>query len=273
MQTQASLWSVWAFILIGCGGTSAAESDESGGSEAAAESGTSGSDQTTDQTTGQTTGSPPEGCAALPVPCTDAAIQDLSLQEKLSEGTVEGARDGDDWVVRVDATAGGTMNAAMNAWLYLRFTDDGLEKVAVDDITALTSSDWDIAAKRYGIRVNSGSSGPSCVTVAGAGADYAALAEAPAVAAFATERYYTEDCTLIASEDTLGDPSYLMAAWWAYEGCVKTTGAPFVLRLADGRALKLVVEAYYAEGQAACNDSNAMGTGSAMMTWRWRFLP
>jgi hypothetical protein len=267
MQTRAKLWSVWALALIGC--PAGGQDDTSAGETATASETTDPGETTSEPTTGEPAG----GCEQVPVTCVDAAIQDLSLQEKVSEGVVASTRDGDDWLTKLDASAGGTMNAAMNAWLYLRFTDDGLAKVEIDDIAALTSSDWDIAAKRYGIRVNSGSSGPSCVTVAAGTGEYAALGAAPVDASFAAERYYTDDCALVPDDHTLGDPDYQMATWWAYEGCVKTTGSPFVLRLADERALKLVVEAYYGEGQAACNESNAMGTDSAQMTWRWRFLP
>ncbi len=264
MRGTWSTWGVWALVLIGCDGGAASGEDDSSGGVTGTESSASDTDEPT--------GGPADGCAQVPVACADAAIQDLSLQEKISTGTVTGTQDGDDWVSKVDATAGGSMNAAMNAWLYLRFTDTGLEKVELDDVAALTSSDWDIAAKRYGIRVNSGASGPSCVGVAAGTGAYTEVAAAPDDASFAGESYYTADCTLVQDDHMLGDPSYLMAGWWGYEGCVKTTGAPFVLRLADGRALKLVIEAYYEEGQAACNDSNAMGTGGAKMTWRWRFL-
>lgn len=295
MHSRASLSSILGLVLIGCGGTPEGADDGSSGADPATSAdseapGTDPGDPATDsgepttdadEPTSEpgtdagdpTTDNPAVTCEQVPLACEDAAIQDLSLQEKVSMGEVSGALDGGDWVNQLDATAGGTANAAMNAWLYLRFTDDGLVKVDIDDIAALGSNAWDIAAKRYGIRVNSGSSGPSCVTVAAATGAYAAVSAAPAESEFAAESYFGADCSLIQDSHMLGDPDYRMAAWWDYAGCVKTTGAPFVLRLGDGRAVKLVVEAYYAEGQAACNETNAMGSGSAMMTWRWAFLP
>ncbi len=275
--------------LFGCSGDPSGGDDDSasGATSEAASTGAAtgdqlttgpatGDDATGDETTDATTDptAVPDGyCEPEPVACEDAAIQDLSLQKTVSDGTVQATRDGADWLAKVDARAGGAMNAPMNAWLYMRFTDAGLVKVEIDDLAALTSSAWDIAAKRYGIRVNSGSSGPSCVHVAPGGSDYAALAAVPADAAFAPENYYGGDCSLITNDDSLGDPAYQLTGWWTYAGCVQTTGAPFVLRLADDRVLKLVVDAYYEQGQAACNETNAMGTGAAQMTWRFQYLP
>jgi hypothetical protein len=216
-----------------------------------------------------------DGCALVEVPCLDAAIEDLSLHDdKVSDAAVDSTRDGADWISVVDASAGGTMAAPMNPWVYLRFADDGLQRVDVDDLSATERGDWDIAAKRYGIRVNSGSSGPSCVTVAAPGGDYAGVTAPPADDAFAVEDYYDDACTLVEDGAGLpGNPDFRMKSWWGYAGCVTTTGTPFVLRLADGRALKLVVEAYYEPGQEDCNASGAMGRGSGIMTWRWSFLP
>lgn len=214
-------------------------------------------------------------CTLVEVSCVDASIQDLGLHDdKVSAAEIENARDGADWRSIVDASAGGTPNAPMNPWVYLRFTAEGLVRVELDDVSSLESGDWDIAAKRYGIRVNSGVSGPSCVGVADLGGTYAEISAAPADDLFALEDYYDETCTMVEDGSGLpGSPAYRMASWWGYTGCVTTTDKPFVLRLADGRTLKLVVEAYYEQGQDACDTGGAMGTGAGIMTWRWSFLP
>ncbi|PRP94836.1 HmuY family protein [Enhygromyxa salina] len=205
--------------------------------------------------------------------CEDALILDLSLQEKVAEGAVSSTEDGDDWLSSVDASAGGTMAAAMNPWVYMRFGDAGLEKVEIDDYAALSSDAWDIAAKRFGIRANSGNSGPGMVGVAAAAGSYADVDVAPDPSSFAIEDFYTDDCVLIEDMSGLpGNPAYAMANWWGYAGCVTTSNQVFVLSLPDDRMVKLTVEAYYAEGQAACNENGTMGSGSAEMTWRWRFL-
>lgn len=99
--------------------------------------------------------------------CTDQMILDLGLVDgTISAGGVTNAADGAGWASTVDATAGGITEASNNPWIYLRFTSEGLEKIEVDDLQALESIDWDIAAKRIGIRLNSGVSGASTVAAA-----------------------------------------------------------------------------------------------------------
>lgn len=218
-------------------------------------------------------GEPPPACAAE-VPCEDAIVLDLGFVEGVvSEGAVESTADGDGFVSSIDASAGGLPNAAMNPWVYLRFTDAGLERVAIDDLQSLQSHDWHIAAKRFGIRLNSGTGGPSCVHGAALdGMGYEDVTAVPDGTELAAEAFVDDACTLVDDGSDQGSPAYLLTPWWTYSGCVATTGVPFVLELSDGRTLKLMVDAYYAEGQAECNDSGAMGQQSAHFTWRWSFL-
>ena len=68
------------------------------------------------------------------ISCEDALFLDLSLQDdKISEGDVVSTQSGDDFVTTVDATAGGYSSATSNHWVYLKFTDDGAEKVDIND--------------------------------------------------------------------------------------------------------------------------------------------
>lgn len=255
------IYGAMMMLALGCGGAA----DETGADETG---------ETTAGTDAPTTGEP-GGCGLVEPPCADVAIQDLSLHDdKVSEARVESSKDGDDWLSIVDASAGGTMMAAMNPWVYVRFTDEGLERVSVDDVTAQASADWDVAAKRYGIRANSGDSGSSCVTVAELTGDYASVTAAPGDGEFKEEAFYDAGCGLIEDGSGLpGNPDYRMKNWWGYTGCVTTSGVPFAIRLADGRTVKLVVESYYESGQEACNSDGTMGTNGAVMTWRWSFLP
>jgi hypothetical protein len=206
--------------------------------------------------------------------CEDALVLDLGFVEGVvSEGAVESTPDGEGFVSQVDASAGGLQSAPMNPWVYLRFGDDGLERVGIDDFESLESYDWHIAAKRFGIRLNSGTGGPSCVHGAALdGMAYEDVTELPAGTELAPEAFFDEECTLVDDGTGQGSPGYLLTPWWSYSGCVATTGVPFVLELHDGRTLKLVIDAYYGEGQAGCNESGAMGQDSAHFTWRWSFL-
>src|SRR6478609_8132178 len=71
--------------------------------------------------------------------------------------------DGTDYVTSIDATAGGFEEASKNPWVYVKFTEDGAVRVDIDDESALESMDWDLAAHRFKLRLNGGTSGPSCV--------------------------------------------------------------------------------------------------------------
>ena len=209
-----------------------------------------------------------------PVSCEDALYLDLGLQDEISDGEITNSSDGDDFVTYVDATGGGYQVAATNPWVYLKFTDSGAEKVEISDEEALESMDWDLSLRRFIIRTNSGSSGPSCVGSAVFMEEtYDSLTEIPDGVPYVEDNYYTPDCSLINDSSGLPDnPQTALGPWWEYPGCVATTGYPFALQLADGRLVKMVVEQYYADGQDLCNTSGNMGTGSANIAIRWSFL-
>lgn len=217
----------------------------------------------------------PAPMSCSPTFCEDAIILDMSLHaDKTSAGTVTNTNDGGDWVSVMDATAGGTANAADNAFLYMKFTADGLVKVDIDDETALGSTDWDIAARRYLIRLNGGTSGAGCVAAAKLDTQaYADLTEVPGNLTFSYDQSYDDSCTIIDDGSGLpGSPDVALNGWWSYPGCVATTHIPFLIKLADGTHIKLVMEQYYATGQEACNENGTSGGTSAMLTARWSYL-
>ncbi|HCH66039.1 MAG TPA: hypothetical protein DFR83_24770, partial [Deltaproteobacteria bacterium] len=196
------------------------------------------------------------------IACEDDIILDLSLHDdKVSNGAVETSMDGDDFVTLVDASAGGFSAASNNPWVYVKFTETGAERVDIDDYTALESMDWDLSLRRYLLRLNGGSSGPSCVGAAAlVESAYADVEALPADTPFVEDGFYSDDCTLINDSSGLpGSPQVALGQWWEYPGCVATTMVPHVVRLADGRQLKLVVESYYGSGQETCNSTGRAG--------------
>lgn len=252
--------------------------DDTSASSPGTSGSTSAGDADTDEsstgdvdTEGETTG---ETACGDDVPCEDAIILDLGLVSgSVSAGAVTNTPDGGGWTTAVDATAGGIVDAPSNPWIYLQFTDDGLQKIELDDIEALTSQDWDIAAKRFGIRLNSGSSGSGCVTVATiVDDDYDSLDAVPDDATFRAEAFYDDSCGLVDDGSGAGGANYALTPWWFYPGCVGVSYVPFVIETGEGRHVKFMVESYYESGQAECNDSGAMGSGSANFTWRWAYL-
>ena len=209
------------------------------------------------------------------VSCQDEMILDLSLHDdKVSDGAVETAEDGADFVTTVDASGGGYDRYTQEPWVYIRFTETGAERVDIDDETAFESMDWDMSLRRFIVRLNGGSSGPSCVGAAPLiRQNYADISEVPDGIPYAVDAYYTEDCTIINDSSGLpGSPQVSMSGWWEYPGCVKTTMTPFLIQRADGKVLKLVVESYYGENQLECNENDSTREPGGFYILRWRFL-
>lgn len=226
-----------------------------------------------DSGTGDDTGTG-KTCEPTKVACQDELVENLSLHEEVTDGKVATTKDGADFVTTIDATAGGFTQAENNPWVYVKFETDGAVRVDIGDETALLSQDWDLAAHRFVLRLNGGSSGPSCVGAAVVpGSTYAELAKAPAGVTYHSDEFYTDDCTMIEDSFGLGSPQVVLGPWWEYPGCVATTYTPFLVQVADGRVLKMVVEEYYSHGeQEICNETGAMGEHSAEFTIRWAWL-
>jgi hypothetical protein len=212
---------------------------------------------------------------ATELSCVDDMIQILSLHDdRISTGAVSNVVDGDAFVTSIDATAGGFGQSQNFPWVYIRFTENGAERVDIDDETALEDMTWHLAAKRFILRLNGGSSGPSCV-----GASpflektFEDLATVPAGTRFVQDDYFTQDCTIVNDSSGLPDsPQVALGAWWEYPGCVATTGVPFLVQLDDGKVLRLRVDSYYLTGQETCNTSATPGSGGGSLTLRWGFV-
>jgi hypothetical protein len=208
--------------------------------------------------------------------CTDESFLELALVTDANPAMIENTPDGEGFATHVDATAGG-FNPSL-AYVYARFTDEGLERVDVGDEEAFDSMDWDIAFRRFVIRLNSGVSGPSCVGGArtAAGTDYDTLTEADDALEYRVEEYFTESCEYVPDGSGLMSPGTALQSFWRYPGCVQMTGNVYVIRLASGRRLKLVVTSYYDPAvQETCDTTDSVpmaNTGSGNIRFRWAFL-
>jgi len=160
--------------------------------------------------------------------------------------------------------------------------------VMISDEQSLASVDWDIAFRRYVIRINSGTSGPSCVKaaqIATGAPTYDTITVLPGGAKFAADNYFGPDpndpsnqCALIEDKSGLpGSPATTVHDFWQYASCVQMTDAIFAIELADGRHVKFMVVDYYAPAvQDECDTTGMitmMPTGSANFRVRWAFLP
>lgn len=213
--------------------------------------------------------------------CSDDIILQMDLQEDIAPGKVENAPEGAGFISTIDARAGGFGAADPDSYVHARFTDKGLEKVDISDQDSLDSMDWDISFRRFVIRINSVDSGPSCVTAARVPGSVAFddIKTLPDNLTFKADSYFTESCELIPDGSGLGSPATVLSSYWIYPGCVKMTGHIYVVKLRDGRHVKLTVLSYYSEATQAECDACMMDscmitpTGSAIFRVRWEFLP
>lgn len=266
------------------GGSGGSGGAGSAGTEAT--TGTGGEGGATSSSTGDaTTGAGGEGGGAAvgcteptPVACEDDVVLAMNLQDDIAPGEATSTPDGSGWLSAIDATAGGAFAADPDSYVYLKFADDGLTKVDISDEDSLTSMDWDIAFRRYVVRINSGNSGPSCVAAARVvGATYDEVTSVPDGLTYRTDGYFTDSCEIIPDGTGLpGSPATALSAFWTYPGCVQMTDQAFVIQTAEGRHLKLVVAQYYDDANhASCQESDSVSqgdTGAANYQVRWAFL-
>ena len=216
----------------------------------------------------------------MPTPpiCQDEAARALSLRAEASDGRIveEGSTPGE--LTYVDATGGGFMTT--ESYMYARFTPEGLVKVDLSDEEAFEDTRWDIAFRRYIIRLNGGVAGPSCVRGSRTppGTTFDSVTTLDPALVLQEEAYMTEGtCELVSDGSGLPNaPATVVSSFWAYPGCVQMTGNVFVIELADGRAVKLEVLSYYDDPakQEECQTTDAVTppTGSANLRLRWAFL-
>jgi len=212
------------------------------------------------------------GLCFTAVDCMNTAILDVDLMQNVSTGAVNTTAVDGGFESTIDATGGGI--TPTESYVYVKFTPTGLQVVAEDDVTALSTTDWDLGFRRYIIRMNGGSSGPSCVGAVTMGKNYDAVTMAPAGAGYDSDDYLIAPaCTL--NMDMLGGPLTVLSTYWSYNNCLVMTGNVYVLQLADGSHVKMVVEGYYSplSAQATCNTTGNMAGNPANYTIKWAFLP
>lgn len=209
------------------------------------------------------------------VPCTDTSVTTLMLFDELSTGKIREEGSGDEFVSFIDATGGG-MNATQS-YVYTRFSGKGLEKLPLTDEDAFASLDWEIAFRRYVIRLNSGVSGPGDVRGGRTApmTQFADLSEVPANLELRTEEYFIGDNCEYVSDSGIGAPATALASYWSYKSCLQMTKNVYVLELPKGKHVKLEVLAYYSlENQKLCDETGQIGlpSGAGNIRVRWAFL-
>jgi hypothetical protein len=213
------------------------------------------------------------------VPCQDESVSALSLFDKPSQGRIiDDLHQGDTFESVIDATGGGLTPS--ESFVYARFTDSGLKRVDLSDEQAFRSLDWDLAFRRYIIRLNSGVSGPGDVTGARTrpNTDFDALRELPEELEFRTEEYFTDSCAFVNDTSGLeGGPGTALSSFWSYPGCVSMTHNVYVVEVTQPkkRHVKLTVQAYYSlKAQRSCDSTGTVPSpsGAGNLRVRWAFL-
>jgi hypothetical protein len=210
------------------------------------------------------------------VTCTDQSVSALMLFDVPAAGKIREEGSGDDFVTFIDATGGG-MNATQS-YVYAKFTSKGLEKLDITDEEAFESLDWQIAFRRYVIRLNSGVSGPGAVRGGrtAPATQFADLSEVPEDLELRTEEYFTSDsCEFVSDGSGIGAPATALASFWTYKSCLQMTKNVYVLELPKKKHVKLEVLAYYSlENQKLCDETGEIGipSGAGNIRMQWSFL-
>ncbi len=226
-------------------------------------------------------GQDPGGCTMpTEVPCSDNVILLMNLQTEVTPGLITNVADGAGFTSHIDATAGGAFVADPDSYTYGKFTAAGLQKIDISDEQSLDSMDWDIALRRYVVRINSGHSGPSCVRAARVPGTpvYEDVTALPEGITLRTDEYFTSSCELIPDGSGLeASPATALSSYWTYPGCVQMTDNVFIVELASGERLKIQFQSFYDPPvQEQCDTQGTIpmtNTGSGNFVVRWAFLP
>jgi len=208
----------------------------------------------------------------------------LGFMTTVSDGLIGNTDEGGGvWATEIDATAGGVTPS--EAYVYATFGDQGLIKQTIDDEAALGDMAWEVAFRRYIIRVNSGDSGPSCSRVAllPSSTAFESITSLPTSLSYFSDDFMTDSCTLVTDGGLSNSPSVVLGGFWRrvdnpYGGCLQMTDRAFILELGSGRHVKVVVTHYYeVSAQEVCDTTpdtfNPMvNQGSGHIGLRWAFL-
>lgn len=215
-------------------------------------------------------------CGASSVACIDQSIMQLALRTTLNPDPVVEEGTAPNFRSRIDARAGGLNTPS--SYQYLSFTDTGLKKHDIDDESAFNSLDWDIALRRYVLRINAGVSGPSCTAAArtAPGTSFDTLTQAPANLSWRTEEYFMgANCDYVPDTSGIGAPGTALSSFWTYQSCVQMTGNVYVIHTRNNRYVKLEVLSYYTpSAQMTCNQTGSAPTPNeaAVVRVRWGFI-
>lgn len=186
------------------------------------------------------------GAATPPRACSGALKQSLGLVDEVSSAAVSTVDErAEEKTLYVDASAGGIEGQDEHAWVYVSLATG--QGVALTDLAALESRDWDLAFKRFVVRTNSGDSGPGRggairVALDFAQVDAATLGNKP----LPIEEWFDDDCTLRVDENE--ELLTTFTGWSQYDEAKHVLNAADVTYIAagaDGALYKVAILDYY----------------------------
>jgi hypothetical protein len=157
--------------------------------------------------------------------------------------------------VYIDASAGGFMPTEPRVYVKLSTAT----RVDITDKQAPTSTEWDLALKRYVIFTNSGDAGPGMGGSLLVSKAFDQVTMADAMGKIAIEQFTDKDCNPIM--DMLGGLTTTMGGWYNYDmQTMAVTPKPnvtFVVRSAAGVLFKLAIQSYYSTPDGGVSMSGA----------------
>lgn len=195
------------------------------------------------------TGSGGSGGGATSTPpraCSGALKQELGLVDEVSSSQVAVVNEtAAERTIYVDASAGGIQGQDAHAWVYVSLATG--QAVALTDLAALESSDWDLAFKRFVVRTNSGDSGPGRGGAIRVALDWEQVDESTlGNKALPIEEWFDEDCTLNVDENE--ELITTFTGWSEYNETTHVLNAADVTYIAagaDGALYKVQILDYY----------------------------
>jgi hypothetical protein len=218
----------------------------------------------------------PDAGSARDVACVEQSIEQLDLFDQPTKGEIrEEDKQGATFHTFIDASGGGLQPS--ESYVYGRFDEDGLSRVEISDQDAFNSLEWDIAFRRFVIRLNSGVSGPGTITGARTKPQttFDSLEQVPDGLDYRTEQYFSADCDYINDGSGIGSPATALASFWSYSACVAMTGNVYVVALRGDKHVKLQVLDYYTPpNQLTCNQTGMVPSpnGAGNVRIEWAFL-
>lgn len=254
MQTGTKIWAVVVMLAVAlpaCGSDGGGAADPEGAvggggsSDAGTDATADGAGEGDSDVEARVDAATGDGEA---VDCTAARNELLGSVDAVSTGEVTVLQtSGASATLYIDASAGGAPEAETHPFVYVNLATRA--RVEVTDVTAASSTDWDLALKRSTLISSSGAGGPGQGGVAffaGKSFDDVTAADA-ASATFAVEGFLDASCAPVV--DSGGYPVTSFADWYDYDDAthqLRPRDGTFVVRGATGALHKLRIDSYYA---------------------------